>query len=178
MVIFVNVLIVELNKDQNEDNCDNENNNENKYLTNSESIDYPISHHSHKNSFHAQVVDQSEVQSSKIDSRRSNSIENGVKIRENKDSPEKILEESEVNEESISFEEIEKSLDFWTEIFNKIDDLTQEIEDFQGQFHKNNAIQTFTDEYIKELRDLTNKTADIEEELEEVKNQEDSESFK
>ena len=163
---------MELNK---HDNNSGEGQEENPYeensknITHSDIIDIPVSHASNIDSFHAHIVEHSEEKNSiKIESKNSVSIENNV-------SPEKILEESEPEEETavletLNLEEIADKINMTKTISDKAENLIEEIENFQRQFDKNLAIETFTDEYIKELKKYSNELEDIEIDLVRIKN--------
>ncbi|CAI2385552.1 unnamed protein product [Moneuplotes crassus] len=154
-----------------------------KSASHSDHLEIPFSNNSNFGSFHAQVVDHSEEHGSRFESKQNNSAEKPHlkhrSISKDIDSidagevQEKIIEKSEIEEESvetnkIDTQKVEENLQVSEEISTKIETLSQEIETFQKQFHNNQVIETFTNNFLKKLQDLSNDAEDIREQLEDI----------
>ncbi|CAI2359619.1 unnamed protein product [Moneuplotes crassus] len=151
--------------------------------TNSDHLEIPFSNNSNFGSFHAHVFEDSEEHGSRFESKHSNSAEKTHKklrsISKDIDSIEppefqqRILEKSEIEEESfhtekVELEKIQEKLRIIKDISDQIEVLYDEIETFQRQFHAHQAIETFTNGFLKQLNQLSNDTEDIMEKLEET----------
>lgn len=135
-----------------------------------------MSQPSHKDSFHAHVVDHNDDVPERKTSQFESPSKPIVEVKEsNSGSQESGKDDSELEEPSyslkleIDLETIESIIKRSDGISDNIDILINEIELFQNQFEKNIAIQGFTDEYIKDLKNLNNGLSEVEDELNDVK---------
>lgn len=161
--------------------------------TNSSNVDIPFSNPSNIGSFNAQVFDHSSDPSPKnheqnFSKSKFNSPEKQIKGKnpeedENSGS-QNILEEDhnsvsedekfELEKEILrpKIEDLKKEIEKNTEFVGEIEAVVEEIEVFQKQFEDNPAIETFTNNFLKELKDLSDDLEDMQDEIREILQQE------
>lgn len=121
----------------------------------SDLIDFPVSQNSMKESFLPEQADKSE--------NASRNFETPVKSIERTPEAEPLYYTN-----IITSTEVDQKVSALEELSQKVAKLIEEIEIFQTQFESNLAIQEFTDEYLRDLIDLTENIDNVIEDLKEV----------